>query len=143
MSSPRSIRFDESTLEKLTAYAARHPGLTHSSAAAMLVEEGLRMDAHPGVVFRDGPAGRRAALAGGPDVWEVIRAIQQARAEVSGEAAIQLVADETSMSAATVRVAVGYYATYPDDIDHIIARAENAEHEVERELTVARRLLDA
>lgn len=143
MSSPRSIRFDESTLEKLTAYAARHPGLTHSSAAAMLVEEGLRMDAHPGVVFRDGPAGRRAALAGGPDVWEVIRAIQQARAEVSGEAAIQLVADETSMSPATIRVAVGYYATYPDDIDDIIARTESAEHEVERELAVARRLLDA
>ena len=143
MSSPRSIRFEESTLEKLTAYAARHPGLTHSSAAAMLVEEGLRMDAHPGVVFRDGPAGRRAALAGGPDVWEIIRAIQQARAEVNGDDALQLVADETSVSPAAIRVAVGYYATYPDEIDGVIARAESAERAAERELSVARRLLDA
>ena len=143
MSSPRSIRFEEGTLEKLTAYAARHPGLTHSSAAALLVEEGLRMDAHPGVVFRDGPAVRRAALAGGSDVWEVIRAIHQARAEASGDAALQLVADETSISPTAIRVAVGYYATYPDEIDDAIARAESVEREVERELAVARRLLDA
>lgn len=27
------------------------------------------MDEHPGIVFRSGPAGRRAGLAGGPDIW--------------------------------------------------------------------------
>lgn len=27
---------------------------------------------HPGLVFREGPTGRRPRLAGGPDVWEVI-----------------------------------------------------------------------
>lgn len=30
------------------------------------------MEAHPGIVFRDGPSGRRAGLAAGPDVWEVV-----------------------------------------------------------------------
>jgi hypothetical protein len=30
------------------------------------------MEEHPGIAFRDGPSGRRAALAGGPDVWEAI-----------------------------------------------------------------------
>ena len=34
------------------------------------VDEGTRMDEHPGIVFRGGPTGPRAALAGGPDVWE-------------------------------------------------------------------------
>ncbi len=34
------------------------------------------MEEHPGIAFRDGPVGRRAALAGGPDVWEVIETLQ-------------------------------------------------------------------
>jgi len=32
---------------------------------------------YPGILLRDGPAGQRAALAGGPDVWEVIAARHQ------------------------------------------------------------------
>jgi hypothetical protein len=31
-----------------------------------------------GIVFRDGPAGRRAVVIGGPDVWEVIAAARSA-----------------------------------------------------------------
>lgn len=54
MSLPALERFEPRTLTRLTAYAARHPGLTGSSAAALLVEEGLRMDAHPGTLFREG-----------------------------------------------------------------------------------------
>jgi len=34
---------------------------------------------HPGVLFRTGPTGRRAGLAAGPDVWEVVRAVRSAR----------------------------------------------------------------
>jgi hypothetical protein len=78
MVGPRSVRFEASTDAHLSSFVARHPGLSHSSAAALLVEEGLRMDAHPGVLFREGPAGQRAVLSGGPDVWEVIRAIKSA-----------------------------------------------------------------
>ena len=63
MPTPRSIRFDADTLEALAAFAARHAGLSISSAAALLVEEGLRMDAHPGVVFQEGPTGRRLPVA--------------------------------------------------------------------------------
>ncbi len=44
------------------------------------------MDEHPGIVFRDGPTGRRAALAGGPDVWEVIATLKGGKAR--GEEAI-------------------------------------------------------
>jgi hypothetical protein len=39
-----------------------------SSAANRLVDEALRMNEHPGIVFRAGPTGRRAALAAGPGV---------------------------------------------------------------------------
>ena len=40
----------------------------------------MRMTEHPGVVFREGPTGRRAGLVGGADVWEVVRAVKSARA---------------------------------------------------------------
>ena len=33
-----------------------------SRLAERYVDEGTRMDEHPGIVFRDGPSGRRAAL---------------------------------------------------------------------------------
>jgi len=32
---------------------------------------------HPGVIFKDGPSGRRAALSYGPDVWEVIKFLRE------------------------------------------------------------------
>jgi hypothetical protein len=41
--------------------------------AQRYIDEGMRLDRHPGIVFRDGPAGRRPVVAGGPDVWEVVR----------------------------------------------------------------------
>ncbi len=50
------------------------------------MDEGLRMDEPPGIVFRDGPPGRRAALAAGPDVWEVMTMVANTRNR--GDAAV-------------------------------------------------------
>src|SRR5688572_21638250 len=72
MSSPLSVRFDDQVLERLRRRARAVPGLTPAGLAQRLVDEGLRMTEHPGIVFKDGPSGRRAALAFGPDVWEVV-----------------------------------------------------------------------
>jgi len=145
MPTPRSVRFDESTIERLTAYCLKHPGLSLSGAAAALVEEGLRMDLHPGIVFRDGPTGRRAALVGGPDVWEVIRAIKQLRAqepEVKAGEAISVVADVTGMAGEVSR-AVNYYAAFPEEIEAEIAQADLAEDQAYREHTITKQLLEA
>jgi hypothetical protein len=35
------------------------------------------------VIFKDGPSGRRAALAYGPDVWEVIKLLREVDAEIA------------------------------------------------------------
>jgi hypothetical protein len=40
--------------------------------AEEMIDEGLRLRKHPLVTFRDGPSGRRAALVGGPDIWELV-----------------------------------------------------------------------
>ena len=45
----------------------------------------------PRIAFRDGATGRRAALAGGPDVWQVIGALRDQ--DVHGDEAVRAVAD--------------------------------------------------
>jgi len=140
MTAPRSVRFDAATEKRLLSFVARRPGLSRSSAAALLVEEGLRMDSHPGVVFRDGPAGRRAVLVGGPDVWEVVRAVRLAKlAEpgLEGDDLLALVADSTGLRAELAQVAIAYYSDYPEEVDAVVAEADRAE--VDAELAVARR----
>lgn len=62
-----SLRIGEETFHWLEA-ESRRTGKTRSALARMLLEEGRRREAHPGIVFRPGPGGRRPGLAGGPDV---------------------------------------------------------------------------
>lgn len=87
------------------------------------------MDVVPGVVFRDGPTGRRAALVGGPDVWEVIRLVREVGS--AGPDARREAANAVALTAAQVETAVAYYGEYPDEIDRRIAldeeEAERAE----------------
>jgi len=70
MSSPLSIRFDDAVLDRLRRRRAPTRGATLSGLAQRLVDEGPQMSEHRGVVFKDGPSGRRAALVYGPDVWK-------------------------------------------------------------------------
>ena len=77
---PTPVRFDMMVADRLSVFVSINHGLSLSAAANMLVDEGLRMMEHPGVLFRPGPTGRRAGLAAGPDVWEVVRAVKSARA---------------------------------------------------------------
>lgn len=58
--SPTPVRFEDEVAKRLRSFVASHPGLSLSAAANLLVDEGLRTDEYPGVVFRDGPTGRRA-----------------------------------------------------------------------------------
>ena len=78
------------------------------------------MDDHPGILFRGGPTGRRAGLASGPDVWEVIAAIHSSGLEA--EAAIASAAEWGGLSEGQVRTAIRYYAEYRGEIDDRIRR---------------------
>jgi uncharacterized protein (DUF433 family) len=111
---PFSIRMSERTLDRLDL-GARRRGEAKARTAERLIDEGLRMEDHPGITFRDGPSGRRAALAAGPDVWEVIGTLNGTG--LSGEPAIAAAAQWGSLSAVQVRAAVRYYADYRDEID--------------------------
>jgi hypothetical protein len=138
------VRFDERVGERLAAFVAAHPGSSMSSAANRLVDEGLRMSEHPGVVFRDGPTGRRAGLVGGADVWELVRAVRSARAgepTISEDDVLELVASNTGFPVRLVRTAVRYWASYPSEVDREIEAAEAAEQAAEAAWRRERRLL--
>jgi hypothetical protein len=139
MSTPLSIRFDPRLLERLRRRAQSTPGATPSGLAQRLVDEGLRMDDHPGVVFKDGPSGRRAALAFGPDVWEVVKVLREI--DERGESAVAATAEVLALPEAKVRAATHYYAAYPKEIDAEIAEADRASREAERAWRIERRLL--
>jgi uncharacterized protein (DUF433 family) len=129
-----SARLNASVIDRLERRGAR-AGLNKSRLVERYIDEGLRMEDHPGIVFRDGPAGRRAALAGGPDVWEVIAALQASR--LRGEQALFAAAHWGSLALSQVRAAARYYAEYPQEIDERIGRnieeADAAEQRWRRE----------
>lgn len=130
MGSPRSIRFESGVLRRLASYVERHPGLSGSSVAARLVDEGLRMDEHPDVTFRDGPSGRRATLVGGPDVWEVLRAVRSARMaepELPEKELLAVLEENTGVPARQIRAALSYWAAYPDEVDALVTHAGTAQ----------------
>lgn len=126
---PTSVRFDEPVIARLASYVARHPGLTRSAVAARFVDEGLRMDEHPGILFREGPIGRRATVVGGPDVWEIIRAVKAARAaepELSGDDLLTMLEDNTGVPRRMTRIALDYWGAYPDEVDTLVTYADQA-----------------
>jgi hypothetical protein len=139
MSSPLSIRFDRSVLNRLRRRAQSLPGATPSGLAQLLVDEGLRMEEHPGIVFKDGPAGRRAALALGPDVWEIISVAKEIDARAAR--AVPAIAEAFNLPATRIEVALRYYAAYPDEIDAELAAREAESRAAEQEWHTRQRLL--
>jgi hypothetical protein len=138
------VRFDPLVADRLAAFVAANPGMSLSSATNRLVDEALRMAEHPGVIFRAGPTGRRAALAGGPDVWEVIRAIKSAHAaepRLNSDDLVSLVSDNTGIALRLVNAAVRYWAAYPSEVDAEIAAADAAEEAAEQAWLRERQLL--
>jgi hypothetical protein len=139
MSAPLSIRFDESLLGRLRRRALASPGSTVSGLAQRLVDEGLRMAEHPGIVFKEGPSGRRAALTFGPDVWEVVKVLREI--DERGDAAVAATAEVLALSDAKVRVALHYYAAYTDEVDAEVAQADEESVAAEAAWEAERRLL--
>lgn len=134
-----SARLDPTVLDRLERRGVR-AGLNKSRLAERYIDEGMRMEDHPGIVFRDGPTGRRAGLAGGPDVWEVVAALGSS--ELDGDAAIAATAEWSGLTVRQVRDAVRYYNEYPDEIDARICRnlddADAAEQRWRREQSLTR-----
>lgn len=114
-----SARWDADVISRLDR-RSEAVGTNKSRLAERYVDEGTRMDEHPGVVFRGGPIGRRAALAGGPDIWELMATLKGGKAK--GEKAVGETAELLGLTELQVRTGVRYYSDYPEEIDERIRR---------------------
>ena len=124
--SPSSVRFEPRVLERLSAFVAVHQELTLSSATSRLVDEALRAREHPLITFKDGPAGRRARVVGGPDVWEIIGAVRSVRAaepNLPADEALSVVTETSGVPLPFVRAALAYWGDYPEEVDAFLDRA--------------------
>jgi uncharacterized protein (DUF433 family) len=120
-----SLRLRAATLDRLARRASR-VGELKTSLAARYVEEGLRMEEHPGIVFRSGPAGRRAGLAGHRlDVWQVIETVRNEAGD------LEAAAGYLDVSPGLVAAAVEYYGDHADEIDAQIAENTRLAEEME------------
>lgn len=139
MTTPLSIRFDDALLHRLRRRARAVPGGSTSGLVQRLADEGLRMQEHPGVVFKDGPSGRRAAIAFGPDVWEVVKFLREC--DERGEQAIAAAAEVFNIDPAWVTAGARYYADYRDEIDAEITEADEESVRAEQAWLAQQRLI--
>ena len=97
------------------------------------------MAEHPGIVFKDGPAGRRAALALGPDIAELVTVTREI--DVRGQRAVPAIAETLNLATTQVDLALRYYAAYAEEVDAEIADREAASLAAEEEWNARQRLL--
>ncbi len=117
MTKTRGIRVSLD-LDREISREAQARGTSWSAMSQTLLAEAIRMRRAPGVIFVDGPAGRRAVVAGtGLDVWEVIATWK--RCEDDYEALRQ---SYDWLTEPQLRAALGYYELYPEDIEARLER---------------------
>jgi hypothetical protein len=138
MARPTSFRLPEELLARLEAESTA-AGVSTTSLVISILDEGLKTRGFPGVVYRDGPTGRRAGLAGGPDIWEIVRDIS--RAPGRGSERIDIVAEETGLAPARIRLAADFYGAHPEEIDRRIEADVQAAERVRRLIADRERLL--
>lgn len=131
----KSIRIDEKTLAEVNSLL-RASKETFSSLTSELIAEAVKMRKCPGIIFVDGPAGRRARIEGtGIDVWELISAYEELHQDFAAlKEAFHWLADRQLLAA------IGYAKTCPDEIQRLIEmNREWSKEKAQAELSFARK----
>lgn len=119
MARSTSFRISDTARTRLASRAARE-GLTATALVDRLIIEGIDQLDYPGITFRGPAHDRRAALAAGPDVWEVVARLQEL--DGSEEQRISQLAAESELHPRLTRIALDYAAGHPDEVQERIDR---------------------
>jgi hypothetical protein len=114
-----SFRISDTAKTRLASRAARE-GVSATALLDQLIVEGIDQLDNPGIVFRGPAHDRRAALAAGPDVWEVVARLREL--EGTEEQRISLLVAESDLHPRLVRIALDYAAEHPDELLERIGR---------------------
>lgn len=105
-------------------------GLSERALLERLICEGLDTLRHSGIVYRDGPTGRRAALAMGPDVWEIASALRHTRG--GQERRVATLGEQFGLHPRHIRTAIDFAASHREEIDAQVAANDAAAEEARR-----------
>ncbi|HEY7147533.1 MAG TPA: hypothetical protein VH637_25070 [Streptosporangiaceae bacterium] len=119
MATSTSFRISDSIKARLASRADQE-NMTATALLSQLIVEGISQLDYPGIAFRGPAHDRRAALAAGPDVWEVVARLQEL--DGSEEQRISLLSDESDLHPRLIRIALDYAAEHPDEIRERIDR---------------------
>ena len=119
MAASTSFRITDATKARLASRAARE-GMTATALLGQLIVEGIDQLDYPGIIFRGPAHDRRAALATGPDVWEIVARLQEL--DGSEEQRISLLSAESELHPRLIRVALDYAADHADEVRERIDR---------------------
>jgi hypothetical protein len=108
-----SFRISDATKARLASRAALE-GMTATALLGQLIVEGIDQIDYPGIIFRGPAHDRRAALAAGPDVWEIVARLQEL--DGSEEQRITLLSAESDLHPRLIRIALDYGADHADEI---------------------------
>jgi len=114
-----SFRLSEAAKRRLSERAELE-GISATALLERLIIEGADQLDHPGVVFRGPTHDRRAAMAAGPDVWEVIARLQEL--DGNEEERIAVLSEESDLHPRLIRIAVDYAVEHPEEIRSRIER---------------------
>jgi hypothetical protein len=114
-----SFRISDTARTRLASRAARE-GMTATALLDQLIIEGIDQLDYQGIIFRGPAHDRRAALAAGPDVWEVIARLQEL--EGREEQRIAILAAESDLHPRLIRVALDYAAEHLEETRERIDR---------------------
>lgn len=124
-SQPFSLRLPPEVLREIRSIARRLNRPT-SYVVSGLIEESLRQRRCPGIIFTEGPAGRRATVAGsGIDVWEVVRVFKTCNEDTEA-----LARALPQLTRRQLDAALHYYRYYPEEVEERLAQEERAEAEL-------------
>ncbi|MBU4316883.1 MAG: DUF433 domain-containing protein [Proteobacteria bacterium] len=115
----KSLRLPEKAVKDIENLAER-TGKDFSGLARDLLVEAIKMRKCPGIIFSDGPTGRRARIAGsGIEVWELIATFQGVKENYETlKEAYDWLNDHQ------IRAALTYYTFYLEEIDQLIKQNE-------------------
>ncbi len=125
---PVSVRLNKSVLSPIRA-KARAAGKPVSRVIKEMLESALRMQRFPGIVFVEGPAGRRAHVAGtGLDVWEIVCLLREYKT------AAKLRESFPRLSSLAIQIAQAYAEAYPAEISDFVEMSNQSPRQLREKL---------
>ncbi|WP_067480189.1 hypothetical protein [Nocardia amamiensis] len=126
---PTSVCVSEPAARRLADRAARE-GTTCAVLLDRLIREGVDQLDHPGIVFRGPLHDRRAALAAGPDIWEVVARLRELDGPV--ERRIAVLSAKSDLHTSKIKIALAYARAHGGEILDRIGRNRQALEAIRR-----------